>query len=420
MNKEFFIRNRKNYLNLVADNSISIFFSGRSLQKTADQEYDFEVDKNFYYLSGIKQANVVLVLVKKGDHQKETLFIEKNDEVLSKWIGMKLTIEEANERSGIEQVNYLDGFDSFIFNALNSTRTSIARYKNVYLNLERRNIPGYTNQALEYAQTLKSNYPELIVHNAYELVIGLRMIKAPEELELIMQSIETTRYGIDQIMLNTKPGIYEYQVEAYFDFYLKYSDQKDTGFKTICASGKNATVLHYVDNNSILQDGDLLLLDLGARTEFYTSDITRTIPVSKKFSSRQREVYQEVLNVNKAAIEFLEEGVTLVEYNKYAKTLLTEAAKRLGLIKEDKDIDKYYYHSVGHFMGLDTHDPGLAEVPLKAGMVITCEPGLYIAEEGIGIRIEDDVLISDQGPINLSKNIIKEIEDIENFMATDR
>lgn len=418
MNKEFFIKNRKKYLEQCVDKSLSVFFSGRVIQKTADQDYDFEVEKNFYYLTGINQDNVIFAILKNGDYVQEALFIEKNDPVLVKWVGRKLEIEEASEISGIKNVYYLESFEGFIHGAFNNTRYTAYDLKYLFLNLERRNQHDYTNPALEYAKAFRKKHPDINILNAYDLVIGLRMVKSEEEISLIQESIKTTKLALEEILKNSRPGIYEFQLETYFDNYIKYHGQKDLAFKTIAAAGKNATILHYSRNNNLLQDDEMILFDLGCRTNFYVSDITRTYPINGRFTKRQKEVYQAVLDVNKKCIEFLKPGVTWGEYNNYAKELLAQACIDLGLIKEPKELIKYYFHSIGHFIGLDTHDPGLHSYPLQAGMVITVEPGLYIEEEGIGVRIEDDVLITENGSINLSKDIIKEIDEIEKFMAT--
>ncbi|MCK9470753.1 MAG: aminopeptidase P family protein [Bacilli bacterium] len=417
MNKEFFINNRKKYLDKVDDSSLSLFFSGKAFQKSADQDFDFEVDKNFYYLAGINQANVILAIVKDNDNFRSALFIEKNDPVLVKWVGYKLEINEAKELSGIDEVYYLDNFENFVYSCFNSSRKFTGTLRSLYLNLERRNEAGYTHLALEYAEKFKKTYPEVRIRNSYLKVVELRMFKTEEELAIIKKAINTTKGGLELIMKNLKPGMYENQMEAYFNFHLQYTANSDTAFETIAASGKNATILHYVANNQKINDNELMLFDLGARDGFYVSDISRTYPTSGKFTKRQREVYEEVLNVNKLCIEFLKPGVTWVEYNKYASDLLAKACIRLGLIKEPKELIKYYYHSIGHSIGLDTHDPANGLIPISEGMILTVEPGIYIEEENIGVRIEDNILITKDGRINLSEDIIKEVDDIEKFMA---
>lgn len=416
MNKSFYINNRNKYLEKCADSSLSLFFSNKLVQKTHDQYFKFEVDKNFYYLTGINQDNVILALVKNNNIRRAVLFIDKNDPVLVKWVGKKLEIEEVKEISGVDEVYYHDAFNGFIFGLFNNSRYSYDNLKNLYLNLDRRNDEGYSSFALEFARKFKKDYPEVNILNSYLLVVNQRMVKTDEEIKEIKEAINVTKGGLIGIMKNIRPGMYEYQVEAHFDFHLKYSGNYQTAFNTIAASGKNATILHYEDNNNIIGENDLVLFDLGARKDFYASDITRTYPANGKFTPRQKQVYQEVLNVNKKCIEFLRPNITWKEYNDYARGLIVEACMRLGLINDASEVIKYYYHSIGHSLGLDTHDPTDHSLPIQEGMVITVEPGIYIEEEGIGVRIEDDVLVTKDGRINLSSDIIKEVEDIENFM----
>lgn len=417
MKKEVFENNRSKYFNIVEDNSMSILFSGRLVNKTADENYDFEVDKNFYYLTGINQDEVILVMLKSGKLEKTVLFIEENDPNYIKWYARKLYKEEANALSGIDDIRYLDEFDSFIFNNFNSTRAGNVLFNKLYLNLERRDQKGYNTLALEYSKKFKESYPDIEVKSNYNSIVSLRMIKSSEEVDLIKESIETTKGGIEALMKNSKSGIYEYQLESYYDQYIKYNGQKDVSFKTIAACGVNATVLHYSTNNTMIKDDDLILFDLGCRSEFYISDITRTIPANGKFTKRQKEVYETVLNVNKECIKYLHDGVTWKEYNDFANNLIAEGCIKLGLIKDKKDFRKYYWHSIGHSIGLDTHDPSLNFLPIREGMTLTVEPGIYIEEENIGVRIEDDVLITKNGCIVLSKDIIKEVKDIEEFMS---
>ena len=284
------------------------------------------------------------------------------------------------------------------------------------MNLERRDQKGFTTLALEYSKKFKKEYPDIEIKSNYNLIVSLRMVKDKEEIELIKASIETTKGGIEALMKNAKPGLYEYQLESFYDQYIKYNGQKEVSFKTIAASGVNATVLHYSLNNTKIGENELVLFDLGTRTDFYISDITRMIPSSGKFSGRQKEVYEAVLRVNKKCIEFLHAGVTWKEYNDFATDLIALECINLGLIKDKSEVRKYYWHSIGHSIGLDTHDPSLNFEPIKEGMTLTVEPGIYIEEEKIGVRIEDDVLITKDGCLVLSKDIIKEVKDIENFM----
>ena len=416
MNNTFYINNRKKYLESVNEQSVTILFSGNTFQRSGDQDYPFSVNRNFYYLTGINQDNVILILVKSINGIKEYLLIEENDEMMAKWVGMKLTKEEAKEISGIDNILYLNSFDSLVFSLFNSSRKSFEAINTLYLDLERRNNNYYSTKALKYAKEFKEKYPEVNIENSYVKIITLRMKKTTEEIEKIQESIDVTKGALENVMSNIKPGLYEYQVETYYDSYIKFHGQKAKSFETICATGKNATILHYVNNNSVIQDNDLVLFDLGCCTDYYISDISRTYPANGKFTERQKQIYEIVLNCNKKCIEFLKPGLTWDEYNKYANSLLIEGLKNIGLIKEDKELIKYYWHSIGHSIGLDTHDPDVRVLKFEEGMVMTVEPGLYLEDEGIGIRIEDNILITKDGCINLSKDIIKEIDEIEKFM----
>ena len=244
------------------------------------------------------------------------------------------------------------------------------------------------------------------------------MIKDQEEIELICQSIHTTKRAIYNVMNHTKEHDMETMAEAYHNFILT-KENKQISFESIIASGKNATILHYVDNNSKIEKDSLLLMDVGCYTNHYSSDISRTFPTSGIFTARQKEIYEIVLDCNKKCIEFAKAGMSWKELNDFAKAILARGCKKLGLIKDDTELSRYYFHSIGHSLGLDVHDPSIDNIGLLEGMVITIEPGLYIEEEGIGIRIEDNIVITKEKAILLSKDIIKEVEDIEKMMKSN-
>ena len=244
------------------------------------------------------------------------------------------------------------------------------------------------------------------------------MVKSEEEIKEMKKAIEITIKGVESLMKNAKAGMKEYELEAYYEFVCRSNGIKDYAFKTIAAAGKNATILHYVDNNSEIKDGDLILFDLGAQNNYYNADITRTFPVNGVFSERQKEVYNAVLRVNERVIKTIKPGLEYKELNKMATEWIAEECINLGLIKDKKEVSKYYWHSIGHSLGLDTHDISNKDrnTIFKEGMVWTVEPGIYIEEESIGIRIEDDVLITSDGVQVLTKDMIKTVEDIEEFM----
>lgn len=413
----YYIQNRKKLVEKIDDNSIVILHSGYDKFKSADAVYDFFVNNNFYYMTGIDQAEVILVLGKLNNQYLEWLFIEQVDEIKAKWLGATLTNEEASKISGIDVKNIFDInlFDSKVESLYQSNRYGLAEAEIINLDLEQRNIPLYNSFALEYARKIQSKFPSIIIKNCYNQIVALRMCKNEKEVELIKESIATTKNAIYNVMSHHQELKNESIANAYHDFQI-IKEGKTISFNDIIAAGHNATVLHYDDNNSDIEPNSLLLMDLGCYTKHYSSDITRTFPVSGKFTDRQKEVYEVVLDVNKKCIDYATAGMSWKELNSYASKLLAEGCKRLGLIKEDNELVKYYFHSIGHSLGLDVHDPSHAFMGLKEGMVITIEPGLYIPEESIGIRIEDNILITKDKAILLSKDIIKEVEDIEKFL----
>ncbi len=394
------------------DNSLLILLSGAAPVSSADQYYKYTPHRNFFYLTHIDRPTMAYVIKKINGKVEEMLFIDTVSELEEKWSGLRLKADEAKEITGIKTILPEPELKATIGRLLMNDRI-----ENVYFDLERWSYNHADTIQVEFAKELKEKYPFVNVLNAYQDITGLRLIKSKNEIEEMKTAIEKTRIGIEALMSNSKPGMKEYQLEAHYDFAIKNEGVKKTSFHTIAASGENATILHYDSNDSVMQDGDLILFDLGCEWNYYCSDISRTFPVNGKYTDRQKDIYNVVLETNMACIEMLKPGVEMSAVNDFAKAKLAEGCKRLGLIENDDEITKYYYHGIGHFLGLDTHDVGGRSRMLKAGMVITIEPGLYIAEENIGIRIEDDILITEDGHVNLSESIIKSVEDIEAFMA---
>ncbi|WP_353093845.1 aminopeptidase P family protein [Tissierella praeacuta] len=411
MDKEFFTRNRQRLEKSLDNNSILLLFAGTAPYKSADELYQFIPNRNFYYLTGIDKKEIIFLMSKIDGKVSEKLFIERPDPIMAKWIGATITSEEAMEASRIDDIEYLDNFEGAISSILSRNRI-----EKIYLDLERQEIRTSITESQDFANMINEKYPYIQTNNIYYDIAELRMIKSDEEIQLIRKAIEITNEGIMNMVNNIKPGMMEYEIEAYFDFTLKKNGITNRAFDTIAASGKNATVLHYSDNNSMAQNGDLILFDLGAQYKYYNGDISRTFPVNGKFSERQKQVYEIVLKAQKAVEEGAKPGIPYRELNEIAKKVLAEGCKELGLIKEDEEVSRYYFHGVSHYLGADTHDVGEYNIELKPGMVITNEPGLYIEEEGIGIRIEDDLLITEDGCENLSKYIIKTVEEIESVM----
>lgn len=416
MTNQLSIRRNKIF-DVIENDSIVILHSGFAPFKSADSSYDFNVNHNFYYLTGLDQQDVTLVIGKSNGKYYEKLFIDAPDEMYEKWMGHKLTKEEASAVTNISvtDILYNDSFTNFVSNHLQVLRYADQVAKTLYLDLEKHELPLYNTFALEFAHEIQKTYPAVVIKDIYPEVVKLRMVKDDEEVKLMTESIETTKRAIYEVMKHHNELDNEMKAEGYYDF-VNSSEGKNISFTSIIASGVNATTLHYSSNDSQILDNSLLLMDVGCYTKHYSSDITRTFPVSGKFTEKQKAVYEIVLDCNKRCIEYAKAGMTWKELNDFAKKILAEGCKKLGLIQKDEELIRYYFHSIGHSVGLDVHDPNLMNLGLMEGMVITIEPGLYIKEWGIGIRIEDNIQITCEKAKLLSKNIIKEVADIEAFL----
>ncbi len=388
-----------------------ILFSGSAPKSTADAHYTFLPNKNFFYFTGLTNENFVVLMHKTESKFEAHLFIEKPDYDIEKWIGRKMTKETAAAVSGIESIKYLDEFEStlnrLIYNDL---------IKCTYLDLEKLSWDEEDSKAHVFSKALQKRYPFMKLDTIHPIVSDLRVIKEDTEIERIKKAIEITDIGLRGILDMLKPEVMEYQLEATFAYAIRMAGADGNSFPTIAASGGDAVILHYVENNKAVKAGDLVLLDLGAQYQQYAADITRTYPVSGRFTDRQKTIYNIVLKAQLATINEMKVGTKFERLNEVCKETLTSELKAIGLIQSDDELTKYYYHGVSHFLGLDVHDLGNRDIVLKSGMVLTVEPGLYIAEENIGIRIEDDILITEDGPINLSQMIPKSVEEIEALM----
>lgn len=407
-------KRRKDFVALLPENSIALFFSGKAPYKVGDEKYPFSVDRNFYYLSGLDKENMVLMLVKTPAQNKEYLFIEHYDEDLAKWVGGRMMPEEASKQSGIEDLYWIEEGMEVLGSQL-SRAYSDQTQVHVFADFTKQEPYQADNEAFHFTRELLKQYPYIQLQNAAPLATVLRLHKDDVELTQLKQAIHVTKDAILNMMRNAKEGMYEHQLEAHFDFVLK-SNACEHSFNSIIAGGKNATILHYVENNQKVKNRSLVLCDLGASYQYMNADITRTFPISGTFTKRQREVYDIVLAGNKLIMELVKPGVTLRELDAALVAFYQQELKRIGLLKHGRQVSDYYWHSVSHMLGLETHDVTLPNYKIEAGNVFTIEPGLYIEEESIGIRIEDNVLVTQDGCINLSADIIKEADDIEAFM----
>ena len=409
MDKGLFIKNRKKILDLMENDSILVSFSRRLVEDSITND-KYNVNRNYYYLCGVFEYENIVMLVKTKNKHSETIFINPYDEFKAKWVGAPLSKEEITQISGINDVKYLDSFENTLYNLLGSL-------DKLYLDIEPNNMNKALSDDEVFAKRLKERIPYINILNARKLFTISRTIKEKEEIDEMKKAIEITNKGILNILDNLGEK-YEYQLESYFDQSIKYNGATGYAFATIAASGKNSCCLHYQDNNSFANNGDLILFDLGCSLNMYCSDISRTFPINGKFTDRQKQIYNIVLNGQKLVFNNAKPGITTRELNRILIDYYCKALKEIGLIKNGTpdEVSKYYYHGVSHHIGLDCHD--LCDYgPLKAGSIISNEPGLYIAEENIGIRIEDDVLITENGAEWLSPQIIKEPDEIEEYLA---
>lgn len=424
LNSDLFVYNRKRLEPLMERDSAAILFSNDMMPRNGDQHFPFRQNSDLFYLSGIDQEETILVLFPDCplEQFREVLFIKKTNERIATWEGHKYTMEEARQLSGIQNIQWTDAFEG----AINQISTLCNHF---YLNQnEHWGAPKIPKSLqMREGQKLQQKYPFHSYHRLAPLLTELRLIKQQQEIDNIQHACNITAAAFDRAMKYVRPGLNEYQVEAEITHEFLKSGATGHAYAPIVASGKNATILHYIDNNSNLEDGDLILFDIGCEYDNYASDLSRTIPVNGKFTARQKEVYNAVLRVFKQARAMMKPGITIDTINNQVEKLLMHEHIKLGLYSENdiqnkeeaqKLVKKYYPHGTSHFMGLDVHDVGTKYERLEAGMILTCEPGIYIAEEKLGIRIENDILITLNEPIDLMENIPIEVDEIEKIMAS--
>ena len=409
---------RFKFVEKMQPNSAALLFSGVSKIATEDEYYPFQVNNNFFYLTGIEQEHSALLIVKGFSEVKTYLFVDEYSELKEKWTGRRLTLDEAKQISDIENVyvyNQLDSMISIVFDANNNQYGKIDA---CYFDLSPEIKVGEELSLKNYVENFRGQYPNIGIIDLYPLVRDLRMIKSRYEVDCIVKAIEETGRGINETLRKCKEGVFEYELAETFNHYGIMHGKRKLAFSTIVASGKNATCLHYPSQNAKVKAKDLILFDLGYKEAGYSADISRTYPVSGAFAGIAKSVYEAVLNCNKSVIEFARTGMTIADLQNHAIEVLTSECIRLKLISKDEDIKKYYYHNVSHHLGLDTHDISIRERPLENGNVITVEPGLYFANFNVGVRIEDDILFKDGKAVVLSNTIPKEIADIERLMGS--
>lgn len=423
IDKALYIANRQKFTAQMAAGSLAIFNSNDIYPVSADSTLPFAQHRDILYLSGVDQEESILVLFPNASNpaHREVLFLKETSELIAIWEGEKLTKQTAFETSGIQTVYWLQQFPT-IFKQMMSEASGIYLNTNEHL---RANTEVETRED-RFIKQVKQDYPAHQVHKSAPIMHKIRSVKEAIELDLMQTACNITEAGVRRLLSFIKPGVWEYEIEAELAHEFLRKRSKGFAYTPIIASGKNACVLHYIENNQQCLDGDLILLDVGAEYANYSSDLTRCIPVNGRFTTRQKAVYNAVLHVKNEATKLLVPGTIMAEYHKQVGTLMEEQLVNLGLISmEDiKNQDpawpaykKYFMHGTSHFLGLDTHDVGLWHEPIAANMVFTVEPGIYIPAEGLGIRLEDDVVVQASGaPFNLMGNIPIEADEIEALM----
>lgn len=422
IDNQLFIANRKRLAELLKPKSLVVLNANDVLPTNADGTMPFKQNTDLFYLSGVDQEETVLVLFPEHPDPKfrEVLFVRETNDHIAVWEGAKLTKEQAQAVSGIERIYWTHQFESIF-------RLMIFEAEHVYLNQNEhtRNDSSTQTRDARYVAQFKERYPLHRLERLAPLMHQLRAIKQPQEITLLNRAMDITKDGFERILKFVKPGVWEYEIEA--EFIHEFIRQRSKGFAytPIIASGKNACVLHYIENNQQCKDGDVILLDVAAEYANYNADLTRSIPVNGRYTKRQREVYDAVLRVFKASRDMLKTGNLWDEYHKEVGTIMEAELLGLGLITKD-DIakqdpewpayKKYFMHGNSHFLGLDVHDVGNKYRKMAPGMVFTCEPGIYIPEEGLGIRLENNILITEDGNIDLMAHIPIEAEEIEEIM----
>jgi Xaa-Pro aminopeptidase len=418
-----FVKNRIKFAAQMQPSALAVFNSNDVFNTGADSTLPFHQHRNIFYLSGVDQEESILIIFPdaKNSIHKEILFLKETNEHIAIWEGAKLNKKQATAVSGVQTVYWLSDFDSIFDTLMKEAKTVYFNNNNHY----RKAVEMETRED-RFIKRVKSNYPKHTIQNNFSIMESLRGVKEPEEIELIRKACNITEKGFRRVLGFVEPGVMEYEIEAEYAHEFLKNRSKGFAYTPIIGSGYNACVLHYIENNQRCNDGDMLLMDVGAEYANYSSDMTRTIPVNGRFTARQKAVYQAVLNVKNEATQMLVSGTLWEDYHKEVGKIMTSELLGLGLIDkaavQNQDpkkpaYKKYFMHGTSHHMGLDTHDYGALKTPMVENMVFTVEPGIYIPEEKMGIRLEDDVVIQSAGaPINLMKNIPIEIEAIESLM----
>lgn len=423
IDNSLFIKNRAKFTARMKPKSIAVFNSNDIFTTGADSTLPFEQSSDILYLSGADQEESILLLFPDAidENHREILFLTETNEHIAIWYGEKYSKEEAREVSGIKTIYWLSEFKKVFFDLMTEAES-------IYFNTNEHYRQAVELETREdrFIKQCKKDFPAHKWEKSNQILQDIRGVKEPEEIEIIQTACDITNKGFRRVLAFVKPGVMEYEIEAEFMHEFLRNRSKGFAYTPIIGSGYSACVLHYIENNKECKDGDLLLMDVGAEYANYSSDMTRTIPVNGKFTKRQRSIYDAVLRVKDEATKMLVPGTLWAEYHKEVGKIMTSELLGLGLLdkadvqNEDPNwpaYKKYFMHGTSHHIGLDTHDYGALKTPMKSGMVFTVEPGIYIPDENLGLRIEDDVVIQEKGePFNLMRDIPIEAEEIEELM----
>ena len=420
-NSQLFVSNRQHFKELLPTRSVAFFFANELLPLNADATYPFTQESNFYYLTGIDEPNCIVAIGKEPD--REILFIPYLDAHYKQWEGESLDFRKAYEISGIKTLNYKNNFHSLVHKFL-------GQYDNIYLffNEHPRNTRYLPTPAHRFYDFLKKHFPAHSVRRAAPLLYQLRMYKSVEEIKQMKRACKITADTFKALLKTIAPKRWEYEVQAEILYHFISKGAAGEAYPSIIAGGKNACVLHYQRNCHLLQDGDLLLMDFGARYGNYCADLSRTVPVNGKFTKKQKQYYEIVLKTYNYAVSLLRPGGKLDVYTQQVRLFMQEELLKIGLLEKKAvenepypfaELSRYFMHGVSHMLGLDVHDVAVPEFEFAENMVLTCEPGLYIPEENIGIRLENDIWITADAPVNLLTDAPLLPEEIEDLMAKE-
>lgn len=422
LTSDFFKKNRNKILAELSENSVAFLVAADELPRNGDQGFKYRQNSDLFYLTGINQEQTILMLNPShpDKEKREVLFIRKASKLEQIWEGHKLSKEEAKDISGIENIKYTSDIDGIL-----GDLTYYA--ENIYLNTnENLKYNRFFNDAdYRFIEKLKYRFPLHSYKRLSPIIIKNRLVKTTEEIETMKEAIRITNDAFLRVLKFIKPGVGEYEIQAEMTHEFLRQQAYNHAYQPIVASGADNCILHYTENNKICKSGDLVLMDFGAEYQNYAADLSRTIPVNGKFDDFQKEVYNAVLFVQREATKLMKVGQTINNWNKEVGKIMENVLLEFGLITtkeiQEQNPDwpaykKYFMHGTGHFIGLDVHDVGTNDTPWQAGMILTNEPGIYIEEKGFGVRLENDILITDDGNIDLMSNIPIEAEDIEQIM----